>query len=114
MQIIKQALHDLTSSAAEESEAEKIAKAHGLEISRVQEGIEVREMIKKMPKKVDVGSKWVVLPMAWVKLWQDYIYFDYVMGTPSGNEPTDEMPGQIDFRELIKPVRLFLADQTKD
>ena len=111
LEMIKNALKELQ----EVKESEKIAQAHGLEVSRVQEGIEVRDMLKKMPKKVEVGSKWIVLPMSWVKKWQEYIYFDYVLGTPSGNDTEGlEMPGQIDFKEIVKPMKMMLADQTKE
>ena len=64
----------------------------------------MREMIKNMPKKVEKGSKWVVMPMSWVKVWQEYIYFDIVLGSSDKKPENDaEMPSIIDFAEITKP-----------
>jgi len=58
------------------TEAETISEKFGIEVSRVEEGLTARDLIAGMPKRVLAGSRWIVMPMTWIKKWQEYIYFD--------------------------------------
>lgn len=99
------------------SQAEILAEKHGIDVERIEQGIKVREMISSMPKLVEKGSKWFVLDMSWVKKWQEYIYFDLILGVAdqvSSEEP--EMPEALDWSSITKPVskRFTLPDSHKD
>lgn len=60
-------------------------------------------MIMGMPKRIEAGSKWYVLPMTWVKSLQDYIYFDLIVGTATEKPENDaEMPEAIDWSQITK------------
>ena len=74
------------------------------------------EMIKAMPKNIEKGSKWVLLPMSWVEKWQNYIYFDLIMGKSDIKPEDDQMPDDIDWDELTKPInkKTNLLDTHKD
>jgi len=62
-------------------------------------------MINSMPRRIEAGSKWIVLPMSWVKSWQDYIYFDLIMGTTENKPDWDaEIPEAIEWTEIVKPI----------
>lgn len=60
--------------------AEKLAEKFGVDAERTEQGMKVKEMIEQMPKLVENGSKWYVFDMSWVKQWQQYIYFDLILG----------------------------------
>ena len=62
------------------SPAEILAEKFGVDAYRIEQGMKVKEMISQMPKLVENGSKWYVFDMSWVKQWQEYIYFDLILG----------------------------------
>jgi hypothetical protein len=52
-------------------------------------------MIAAMAKKVEVGSEWFLVSMAWINKWQKFVGFD-------GDEaPSEVSPGKIDNRDII-------------
>ena len=100
------------------TEAEKLAEKYDIDVERVEEGFKIKQMIMDMPKAIKKGSKWVVLPMSWVKQWQNYIYFDLVMGNESETsiDKDAEMPEEVDWTEICKPIvaKHNLQDNHKD
>ena len=82
-----------------------MAFRNGVDVERIEEGMKVRDMIMRMPKLVEKDSKWYVLDMAWVKQWQEYIYFDLILGlTDQVTKKETEMPESLDWSDITKPT----------
>ena len=60
------------------------------------EAEQVKFMITNMPKKVDVGSEWFIVSMAWISKWQKFVGFEDDQ-TPNGINP-----GKIDNSDIIE------------
>lgn len=100
------------------TEAERLSEKFDIEVSRIEEGLKARDLIASMPKAVTPGSKWFVMDMAWVKEWQEYIYFDQICGVTE-EKPSEEkeMPGPIQWTNIVKPTgrgKNVLQDNHKD
>ena len=52
-------------------------------------------MITNMPKKVDVGSEWFIVSMAWISKWQKFVGFE------DDQSPNGINPGKIDNSDII-------------
>ena len=94
-----------------------MAFRNGVEVERIEEGMKIRDMIMRMPKLVEKGSKWFVLDMTWVKQWQEYIYFDLILGvTEQVSKEETEMPECLDWENITKPTskKFTLQDTHKE
>jgi len=94
-----------------------MAFRNGVEVERIEEGMKVKDMIMRMPKLVEKGSKWYVLDMAWVKQWQEYIYFDLILGVAEQvSKEETKMPECLDWENITEPTskKFTLQDNHKD
>lgn len=97
------------------SEAEKISAKFEIDLARVEEGLAVKRMIEGMPTVVEAGSKWYVLDMQWVKAWQEYIYYDIIVGNADQKPSVEpEMPDYLEWERITKPVLKKDLDPHKD
>ena len=76
----------------------------------LEEGLQLLEMIKKMPTHIEEGSEWFFLPKSWLDKWETYCYVD-IINTPLDNTSVDlrtvyrGSPGKISFKELFKTTK---------
>ena len=47
---------------------------------RLDEGFEIRTMLKSMPTAIEEGSEWFFLPKNWLDKWETYCYVDIIDG----------------------------------
>ena len=47
---------------------------------RLDEGFEMRTMLKSMPTAIEEGSEWFFLPKKWMDKWETYCYVDIIDG----------------------------------
>ena len=47
---------------------------------RLDEGFEMRTMLKSMPTAIEEGSEWFFLPKNWLDKWETYCYVDIIDG----------------------------------
>ena len=72
---------------------------------RLEEGFEMRTMLKSMPTAIEEGSEWFFLPKKWLDAWETYCYVDII----NGNADPEELrrarrnpPGKISFKNLFE------------
>ena len=72
---------------------------------RLDEGMEVRELMRLMPKAVKLGEEWFVYSMDWLKKWEDHVYFDLIDSTKpsSGSSEARAHPGPVDCSDIFLP-----------
>ena len=73
---------------------------------RLDEGFEMRAMLKSMPTKIEEGSEWFFLPKNWLDKWETYCYVDIIDGQVDPEEigrATRTAPGRISFKHLFEP-----------
>lgn len=76
-----------------------------VERTRLDEGLEVQELMRLMPKSVQLGEEWFVYSMVWLRKWEDYVYFDLIDSTKpsSGSSDSRAHPGPVDCSDIILP-----------
>jgi hypothetical protein len=65
----------------------------------------VKQLIKDMPKTIEVGSVWYIVSMSWIHKWQQFTGFD----GPSNNQN----PGKIDSSDIIESGGVLLEQTEK-
>ena len=92
----------LTSSKENESSADKDASksaedkdGEGSPIGS-DEASQVKFMIQKMAKTVEVGSEWFIVSMKWINCWQKFVNFD---GQTKDEDRTP--PGKINNSDIL-------------
>jgi len=45
---------------------------------RLSEGMEVRELLRQMPTRIEAGTEWFFLPKPWLDVWERWCYVDVV------------------------------------
>lgn len=73
-------LKDIDRDLDEDSASTDTSVTLELEVDQVrfQEAKLVFNLIQKMERIIQPGTKWYILSMEWVKKWQNYVYFDYL------------------------------------
>ena len=82
---------------------EILSKYPATNVERLEEGFEIREMMKHMPKTVLLGDEWFVYGMEWLKKWEQYVYFDLIDGSKPSNDERPN-PGPVDCSDIILPA----------
>jgi hypothetical protein len=67
----------------------------------LEEAMKVREMIKSMAKRVEVGQEWHVVSMQWISKWQVYTGFDTLDSPDSKPSESEPKPPRIDNANII-------------
>ena len=76
---------------------------------RLQQGIEVQEMIKAMPTRIEEDSEWFFLPKKWLTSWELYCYVDIINYGPQDGPESKlrnvgrKKPEPIEFSDLFEP-----------
>ena len=73
---------------------------------RLEEGFEMRTMLKSMPTAIEKGSEWFFLPKKWLDVWETYCYVDIIDGEMDPAElrrARRSAPGRISFKHLFLP-----------
>jgi len=74
---------------------------------RLDEGLDMRSLIRKMDTFPTAGSVWYLVSMAWIKKWQAYVYMDKI--EESDTVTQRDHPGKLDCSDIIEPTtKLFL------
>ena len=59
----------------------------------------IKGLIKDMAKRVEVGSVWYIVSMAWISKWQKFVGFEE-------NVPKGAHPGKMDNQDIIQPFAI--------
>ena len=81
---------------------------------RLEEGFEMRTMLKSMPTAIEKGSEWFFLPKKWLDVWETYCYVDIINAELDPVElrrANRTAPGRISFKHLFEPEE---ENQIKD
>ena len=73
---------------------------------RLEEGFEMRTMLKEMPTAIEKGSEWFFLPKKWLDAWETYCYVDIINGELDPVElrrANRTSPGRLSFKHLFEP-----------
>lgn len=78
---------------------------------RLSEGMEVRELLKQMPTRIEQGSEWFFLPKPWYDRWELWCYIDVMTVSPADEDASNAIrsaerknPGKISFSSLFEPT----------
>ena len=72
----------------------------------LEEGFEMRTMLKEMPTAIEKGSEWFFLPKKWLDAWETYCYVDIIDGDKDPAElrrANRTSPGRLSFKHLFEP-----------
>lgn len=64
----------------------------------------VKGLIKDMAKRVEVGSVWYIVSMAWIAKWQKFVGFEE-------NQEKGPHPGKMDNQDIIEPFCIGSSNQ---
>lgn len=54
-----------------------------------------------MPTRVEEGSLWFVVSMNWIKKWQQWVYFDIIVGNSSTSDNQATKPPKVNSSDIL-------------